>query len=149
MPTRSRFLRPAIAVAVLVILASALAGAEPAQAVDPQPFLLGTGIVTPNVSGAVTALTGSAGTTLDIENVSQTATAIYGVASSTSGVTTGVYGKTNSNGAGSTGVNGVRNNGLPGPGSAGVSGRASVRLPTAPGCSDSICRLSALGRGAG
>lgn len=133
MPVRNRFMWPAIVGAAIVILAAAMAGAEPAQAIDPSPFLLGTGIATPNVSSEVTALTGSAGTTLDIENVSPTATAIYGVASSTSGVTTGVYGKTNSNGGGSTGVNGVLNNGLPGPGSAGVLGSSFSTTSNGPG----------------
>jgi hypothetical protein len=113
---------PVLAGAALVILAAAIAGAEPAQATDPTPFLLGTGVATPNVSAEVTALKGSGGVGLDIENVSPSATAIYGVASATSGVSTGIYGKTNSTGAGSAGVNGVLNTGLPGVGAAGVLG---------------------------
>src|SRR3954451_16119595 len=122
MPGRSRFLRPALAAATLVIVAVAIAGAEPARAIDPAAFLLATGINAPNVTSAVTALTSSGGVSLDIENVSPSATAIYGIASATTGVTTGIYGKTNSTGPGSAGVNGILNTGLPGAGAAGVIG---------------------------
>jgi hypothetical protein len=128
-----RFTLPVLAVAALVVLAAALAGAEPARAIDPTPFILGTGVNAPNVSTAVTALTGSGGVSLDIENVSPSATAIYGVASATSGVTTGVYGKTNSTGPGSAGVNGVLNTGLPGAGAAGIIGSSFSTTAEGPG----------------
>ena len=71
MATRRRFLWPALAGVSLVILALALAGAQPAQAIDPvgSAFRLGTGVPSPNDPGNnVTALTSSAGTTLDVEN---------------------------------------------------------------------------------
>jgi hypothetical protein len=141
LPIRSRFLWPALAGASLVVLAVALAGAQPAQAVDPvgSPFRLGTGVPAPNDPGNnVTALTSSAGTTLDVENNSTPispagAFAIYAVASQTGGLSTGVYGKTNSNGPGSAGVNGLLNQAVPGAGSAGVYGTSTSTTSEGPG----------------
>jgi hypothetical protein len=142
-----RFTLPVLAGAALVVLAAALAGAEPARAIDPSPFILGTGIEAPNVSTAVTALTGSGGVSLDIENVSPSATAIYGVASATTGVTTGIYGKTNSTGPGSAGLNGVLNTGLPGAGAAGVIGSSFSTTDKGPGVYG--LHLSSVGTGPG
>lgn len=122
MSARQKFSVPALVGLVVVAVAFAMGGAEPAQAIDPTPFLLGTGTATPNVSANVTALKGSGGVGIDIENVSPDGTAIFGVASAVSGASTGVYGKTNSKGAGSSGVSGILNTGLPGASSAGVSG---------------------------
>ena len=141
MATRRRFLWPALAGVSLVMLVGVLAGAEPAAAVDPvgSAFRLGTGVPAPNDPGNnVTALTSSAGTTLDVENNSGAsdpagAFAIYAVASATGGLSTGVYGKTNSNGPGSAGVNGALNQGLPGPGSAGVYGSSASTTAEGPG----------------
>lgn len=141
MATRRRFLWPALAGVCLVMLVGVLAGAEPAAAVDPvgSPFRLGTGVPAPNDPGNnVTALTSSAGTTLDVENNAGAsdpagAFAIYAVASATGGLSTGVYGKTNSNGPGSSGVFGLLNQGTPGAGSAGVYGQSTSTTAQGPG----------------
>src|SRR5262245_12172715 len=123
------------------MLAVVLAGAEPAAAVDPvgSPFRLGTGVPAPNDPGNnVTALTSSAGTTLDVENSSDAsdpagAFGIYSVASATGGLSTGVFGKTNSNGPQSAGVHGVLNQAVPGPGSAGAYGTSTSTTSQGPG----------------
>ena len=141
MATRRRFLWPALAGVCLVMLVGVLAGAEPAAAVDPvgSAFRLGTGVSAPNDPGNnVTALTSSAGTTLDVENNAGAsdpagAFAIYAVASATGGLSTGVYGKTNSNGTGSSGVFGLLNQGTPGTGSAGVYGQSTSTTAQGPG----------------
>jgi hypothetical protein len=148
MPARRRFLWPVLAGATLVILAAAIAGAEPARAVDPSPFLLGTGINAPNVTAEVTALkTSAVGIGLDVENYTPGATGIFGLAWAPDGVGTGIYGKTNSKGGGSAGVKGELNTGLPGAGSAGVIGTSFSTTDNGPGVYGQ--HLSSVGTGPG